>query len=67
MSLLAELLQAEPDHAIHERLQLLRQPGRPEVETLVRNHNHHSQVLHLGVELEKAKGLSAECCSTFCE
>ena len=34
----AQLLQAEPDHAIHKRLQLLRHLGRAEVETPVRHH-----------------------------
>ena len=60
IGLLAQLLQAEPHHAIHKRLQLLRQPGRAEVETPVRHDDHHSQMFHLGVELQKAKALSAE-------
>jgi hypothetical protein len=51
---------AEPQHAIHERLQLLRQEGRPEVEAPVRHQHHHGQVLHLRVQLEEAKALSAK-------
>ena len=60
IGLLAQLLQAEPHHAIHKRLQLLRQPGRADVETPVRHDDHHSQVFHLVVELEKAKALSTQ-------
>ena len=48
ISLLAELLKAQPDHPIHKRLQLLR------------HHHDHSQMQHLGVELQKTKALSAE-------
>jgi hypothetical protein len=50
----------QPDHAINKRLQLLRQPGRAEVGTPVSTDNHHSQVFHFGMELEKPKALSAE-------
>jgi len=60
IGLLAELFQAQLDHAIEEGLQLLGQLGRAEGETLVRHHHNHRQVLHLGVELEKAKALSAQ-------
>jgi hypothetical protein len=60
IGLLAQLLQAQPDHPINKRLQLLRQSGRAEVEALVRHDNHHSQVFHVWMELEKAKALSTE-------
>ena len=57
---MAQLLQAEPQHAINKRLQLLRQPGRAEVEAPVRHQHHHGQVLHLRMQLQKAKALSAK-------
>ena len=60
IGLLAQLFEAQPHHPIHKRLQLLRQLGRAEVETQVRHDDHHSQVFHPGVELEKAKALSTE-------
>ena len=57
IGLLAQLLQAQPDHAINKRLQLLRQLSWTELEAPVRHHHDHGQVLHLGVELQKARGL----------
>ena len=60
IGLLAQLLQAQPHHPINKRLQLLRQSGRAEVETPVRHDNHHSQMFHVWMELEKAKALSTE-------
>ena len=53
ISLLAELLKAQPDHPIHKRLQLLRQQGWTKLEAPVRHHHDHSQMQHLGVELQK--------------
>ena len=53
-------LQAQPDHPINKRLQLLRQLGWTKLEAPVRHHNDHSQMQHLGVELEKAKALGAK-------
>jgi hypothetical protein len=38
----------------------MRQQGWTEVETQVRHHDHHGQVLHLGVQLEKAKALGTQ-------
>jgi len=47
-------------HAGKKRLQLKRQFSRAESETQVRHDNHRLQVLHLGMELQKAEGLSCE-------
>jgi len=55
--LLAQLFQAQPDHAIEKGLQLLRQQGWAEVETPVRHHHNHDQMLHLGVKLHEARCL----------
>ncbi len=55
--LLAELFQAQPDHAIKKLLQLLRHLGWPEPEAPVRHHHDNGQMQHLGMELEKASGL----------
>jgi hypothetical protein len=60
ISLLAQFLQAEPDHRIKKRLQLLRQLGRAQPQAMVRHHHHHGQMQHLGVELEKASGLGKQ-------
>jgi len=57
---LAEFLQAEPVHASKERLQLKRQFGGAETEALVLNHHDHGQMEYLGMELQKAEGLSSE-------
>jgi hypothetical protein len=57
---LAQLLQAQPHHAIHKRLKLLRQLIRAKVEAPVRHQHHHGQVQHLRVQLEEAKALSAQ-------
>ncbi|MCX5967646.1 MAG: hypothetical protein NTV57_08420 [Cyanobacteria bacterium] len=60
ISLLAQLLQAQPHHAINKHLQLLRQLGRAQPQVMVRHYHDNGQVLHLGVELEKAKALGAK-------
>ena len=60
ISLLAQFLQAQPDHLVNKRLQLLGQLGWTKLETPVRHHHHHGQMQHLGVELEKASGLSKQ-------
>ena len=54
IDLLAKLLQAQPHHAIHKRLKLLRQLIRAKPEAPVRHQHHHSQVQHLRVQLEEA-------------
>jgi ATP-dependent helicase YprA (DUF1998 family) len=54
---LAQLLQAQPDHAIEKRLQLMGRQGRAKLEAPVRHHYDHRQMLHLGVELQEAKAL----------
>jgi len=64
ISLLAQLLKAQPDHPINKRLQLLRQLGWSKVEAPVGHHNHNPQVLHLGVQLQKAEALG---CKTVTE
>ena len=46
IGLLAQLLQAEPDHAIHKRLQLLRQLGWAKLEAPVRHHYDHRESAH---------------------
>lgn len=48
------------DHAMETGLQLLRQLGRAKIEAPVRHHHNHGQVLHLGVQLEKAKALGTQ-------
>jgi hypothetical protein len=58
--LLAQLLEAEPDHAIKEGLQLLRQLSWTKLEAPVRHQHDHGQMLHLGMQLEKAKALSSQ-------
>jgi len=57
LGLLAQLLKSQPVHASKERLQLQRQQGWAEVETPVRHHHNHGEMLHLGVELRKARCL----------
>ena len=60
LGLPAQLLQAQPDHAIEKGLQLLGQLGRTELEAPVGNHHNHGQMLHLGMQLQKASGLGKE-------
>ena len=60
IGLLAQLLQAQPPHAIHKPLQLLRQLGWTKPEAPVRHRHHHGQMQHLGVDMEKAKALGAK-------
>jgi hypothetical protein len=54
---LAQLLEAQPHHAINKRMQLLRQLLRAEPEMSVGQHHHHGQMLDLGMQLQKASGL----------
>ena len=58
--LLTELLQAEPVHAGKKRLQLKGQLSRAKVEAPVGHHDDHPKVLHLRVQLQKAKALSCK-------
>ena len=58
----AELLQTQLKHASKKCLQLKRQFGRPQPEAPVGNHDDYLKVLHLGVQLQKAKALSCKTC-----
>ena len=60
LGLPAQRLQAQPDHSTEKGLQLMRQQGRAQVETQVRHHHNHGQVLHLGMQLQKASSLGKE-------
>ena len=51
-ALVAKLLQAEPVHACKELLQLVRQLGRTQPESPVRQHHDHRHVQHLGMLLQ---------------
>ena len=60
IGLLGQLLQAQPNHPIEKGLQLLRQLGRSELEVPMWHHHDHSEMLHLWVQLQKARGLSKQ-------
>ena len=60
IGLLAQLLKAQPNHAIKEGLQLPRQLRRTDVETSLWHHHDNGQMLHVGVKLQEASCLGKQ-------
>ncbi len=57
---MAQFFQAQPDHAIEEGLQLLRQLVRAEIEAPVGHHHNHCKMLHPRMQLQEAEALGAK-------
>jgi len=60
IGMLAQLLQAQPNHAINKYLQLTGQLVWAEFEAPMGQHNNQGQMQHLWVKLEKAGRLRPE-------
>jgi hypothetical protein len=58
LGLLAELVQAEPNHAIEEGLQLERQLGWAEFDAPLGQPNENRQMQHLGMPIFPDRGQS---------